>query len=233
MKKTDLYLILFVLAITLPFALNEQIYGYYTWANSSFPYLLAALKFAILASLGEMIGLRIKSGNYTYEGFGLLPRAIYWGFYGAWIAMVMRAYSVGTPIMMEKLGFEGVAAAMSGGITPLKVVGAFGISVIMNTSLAPVFMTLHKITDSHIAAHHGSLRALITPIDMASALQNVNWQVQWSFVFKRTIPLFWFPAHTITFLLPPSMQVLFAALLSIVLGVLLSIAAVLAQKKQH
>ncbi|MBQ5424713.1 MAG: Mpv17/PMP22 family protein, partial [Bacteroidales bacterium] len=52
----------------------------------------------------------------------------------------------------------------------------------------------------------------------------LNWKAQWSLVFKKYIPLFWFPAHTITFLLPANLQVLFAALLGVVLGVMLSIA---------
>ena len=56
-------------------------------------------------------------------------------------------------------------------------------------------------------------------------MQNLNWKVQWGFVFKKTLPLFWFPAHTITFLLPGEMRVLFAALLGVLLGVILSIAA--------
>jgi hypothetical protein len=49
--------------------------------------------------------------------------------------------------------------------------------------------------------------------------------VQWGFVFKKTIPLFWYPAHTLTFLLPAEYRILFAALLGIVLGVLLSVAS--------
>jgi hypothetical protein len=84
-------------------------------------------------------------------------------------------------------------------------------------------MTLHKITDAHIAANGGSLRALITPIPMAERFAAINWQAQWGFVFKKTIPLFWYPAHTITFLLPAEQRVLFAALLGIVLGVLLAL----------
>jgi uncharacterized integral membrane protein len=50
-------------------------------------------------------------------------------------------------------------------------------------------------------------------------------------VFKKTIPLFWYPAHTITFLLPAGFQVLFAAVLGIVLGVLLSVAANMSRGK--
>ncbi|MCK7530557.1 MAG: Mpv17/PMP22 family protein [Marinilabiliales bacterium] len=41
-------------------------------------------------------------------------------------------------------------------------------------------------------------------------------------VLKKTIPFFWIPAQTITFLLPPEFQILFAALLSTVLGVILA-----------
>ena len=90
-------------------------------------------------------------------------------------------------------------------------------------------MTLHKITDTHILNTGGTLKGLFTPIPMGSILQNLNWQIQWNFVFKKTIPLFWFPAHTITFLLPEDLRVLFAALLGVALGVILAIAA----RKKH
>ena len=89
---------------------------------------------------------------------------------------------------------------------------------------APVFMTFHKITDAQIAVHGGSLKALITPIPMAERFAQIDWSKQWGFVFKKTIPFFWYPAHTITFLLPSEQRVLFAALLGIALGVLLAVA---------
>ncbi len=95
----------------------------------------------------------------------------------------------------------------------------------MNLSYAPVMMTLHKITDTHIAMNNGELASLIRPISFTRILNELNWDIQWNFVFRRTIPLFWIPAHTITFLLPPDFQVLFAALLGIVLGVILSVAS--------
>ena len=43
--------------------------------------------------------------------------------------------------------------------------------------------------------------------------------------FKLRLPFFWYPAHTITFLLPGEVRVLFAAILGVVLGVLLAVAA--------
>ena len=116
--------------------------------------------------------------------------------------------------------------AMSGGFSGMKLCAAFMISLLINVSFAPIFMVLHKITDAHIAHCGGSLRFLVTPIDMADQLARLNWQVQWDFVFRKTIPRFWIPAHTITFILPGDFQVLFAALLGIALGLILSIAAI-------
>jgi hypothetical protein len=107
-----------------------------------------------------------------------------------------------------------------------QLLAAFAVSITMNTFFAPVFMTVHKITDTHILSHNGSLRSLIRPVAFGRILKTMNWEVQWNFVFKKTIPLFWYPAHTITFLLPSELRILFAALLGIVLGVLLSIASI-------
>ena len=97
----------------------------------------------------------------------------------------------------------------------------------------PVFMTLHKITDTQILQYEGKLTALIRPLPMGKILSSLNWNVQWGFVFKKTIPFFWIPAHTITFLLPGQYQVLFAALLGVALGIILSIAAVMSRKNNN
>lgn len=70
----------------------------------------------------------------------------------------------------------------------------------------------------------GRLRGLVTPVAFGEILAGLNWPVLWHFLFKKTIPFFWIPAHTVTFLLPPEYQIVFAALLGIVLGVLLEIA---------
>lgn len=204
----------------------------YNELNAAHPYLLAFLKFAILSTLGEMIGLKIKSGKFTFPEFGIAPRAIYWGLYGVWIAIAMKTFANGAPAMVESLGVDGVRAAMAGEFSSLKLLGAFSISVMMNTLFAPVFMTLHKVTDAHIVGNGGSVSCLLRPINMRESLAKLDWSTQWGFVFKRTIPIFWIPAHTVTFLLPSDFQVLFAALLSIVLGVLLSIAVVITRSKR-
>ncbi len=201
--------------------------------NAAHPYLLAFLKFAILSTLGEMIGLKIKSGKFTFPEFGTAPRAILWGFYVMWIALAMKCFANGAPAMVESMGFDGVRAAMGGEFSTLKLLGAFSISVMMNTLFAPIFMTLHKVTDAHIISNGGSIKCLITPINMSKSLVSLDWATQWGFVIKKTIPIFWIPAHTITFLLPAESQVLFAALLSVALGVILSIAVVISRSKSN
>ena len=230
MKKSDLIFLIVALIVLLPFFISDRVYSYYLLATNTHPYAMAFLKFAILATAGESIGLRIKNNIYNYPGFGLAPRAIVWGILGVGIAIAMKVFSAGAPRMVEGFGIPGVTEAMSGPFSGKKLLGAFSISVLMNSFFAPVFMTFHKITDTHILENGGSLRALITPIPMRRIFGELNWQTQWSFVFKKTIPLFWIPAHTITFLLPATFQVLFAALLGVILGVLLSIAAVLSRE---
>lgn len=224
MKRTDLYFILAIVAIFLPFVVCESLYEWYKEFNATHGMIMSFLKFAILSTLGEMLGCRISSGKYLPSNFGLMPRMVIWGLLGMGINMAMIIFSKGTPMFMEYMGMtDAVESFTANEFTLNKLWVALAVSVAMNTIFAPVFMTLHKITDAHIAACGGSLKALVTPIPMAERFASINWQAQWGFVFKKTIPLFWYPAHTITFLLPAEQRVLFAALLGIALGVLLAL----------
>ncbi len=225
MNKKDLFFALIVILLFAPFFLFDTVYSSYMNFNSAHGMLTSFLKFAILSTMGELLGLRISSGRYCYRGFGVLPRAVVWGILGMGINMAIIIFSTGVPAFAAYMGVESPAQIMEGGLCLDKVLLAFGISVAMNSIFAPVFMTLHKITDVHILNNGGSLRALVTPIKMGEIMQHINWRVQWGFVFKKTIPFFWFPAHTITFLLPGEMRVLFAALLGVMLGIILAVAA--------
>lgn len=184
---------------------------------------MSFIKFALLSTLGEMLGARISRGRYCPPGFGVLPKMIVWGVLGMGISMAMIIFSNGVPAFLEYMGYRDAGLDFAGSLTWGKVLVAFCISVAMNSIFAPVFMTLHKITDIHIGDNNGSLRALIRPIPMAEVFSRIDWNAQWGFVFKKTIPLFWFPAHTVTFLLPAGARPLFAALLGVVLGVLLAV----------
>lgn len=225
MKKGDLLFLCVTLVLFVPFFVSDELYGAYREFNSSHGMLASFFKFAVLSTLGELLGLRISSGSYYRKGFGVMPRAFVWGIFGMAINMAFAIFSTGIPAFAGYLGVENPAGIMSGNISVGKVALAFAVSVAMNSIFAPVFMTLHKITDTHILATGGTMRGLFSPIPMGEILQNINWKVQWGFVFKKTIPLFWFPAHTVTFLLPEDMRVIFAALLGVVLGLILAVAA--------
>jgi hypothetical protein len=227
MKKADILILLGVVLFFAPFFIFDSVYNWYLDFNKVHPLIMAFFKFGILATFGEVLGLRMKTGKYYTSGFGILPRAIVWGILGIWIAVAMGVFKFGVPTYLSKFHtFENLATAMSGSFTWMKLFGAFCISVMMNTTFAPVFMTIHKITDAHIANCGGKLNFLVTPLPFGKLISQLNWNVQWGFVFKKTIPFFWIPAHTITFILPAEFQVLFAALLGIALGLFLSIAAI-------
>ncbi len=225
MKSKDLFFALIAVLIFLPFVLSEQLYSFYVTFNAEHGMVMSFLKFAVLATMGELLGLRISTGNYYFKGFGIVPHAVIWGLFGMWINLAFVVFSNGVPAFAGYLGVENPVGILAGALSWKKVLLAFSISVMMNTSFGPVFMTLHKVTDAHILSHQGALSCLFRPIKMSQIIQNLNWKVQWEFVFKKTIPFFWFPAHTITFLLPGEQRIMCAALLSVFLGVLLSIAA--------
>lgn len=225
MKRHDFIFILCVVVCFLPFFLSETIYEGYKQFNNDHGMIMSFIKFAILSTLGEVIGLRISTGVYHRPGFGILPRAFVWGILGLGINLAFIVFSNGVPVFLSYMGGENAPMLMKEPLSLAKVGVAFAISVTMNSIFAPVFMTLHKVTDTHILATGGTMKGFFTPIPMGSILQNLNWKVQWGFVFKKTIPYFWFPAHTITFLLPGDARVLFAAFLGVILGVFLAIAA--------
>jgi hypothetical protein len=224
-------MIALLVLIFLPFFLSAELLQFYLKFNKEHGLVMAMLKFGILATIGEMIGLRIKTSEYYEKGFGILPRAIVWAFLGVTIALAFKVFANGVPVCLENYGIDGAVDSMKGPLSYMKIFTAFTISAAMNLVYAPVMMTFHKITDTHIVHNKGKLNCLITPIPFGKIMTGINWNVQWNFVFKKTIPFFWIPAHTITFLLPPEFQVLFAAILGIVLGVILAIAAVMGKKK--
>ena len=225
MNRQDLIFTACAILFLLPFFTSQTVLDAYLSFNASHGMIAAVLKFAILSTAGELIGLRIATGQYLKPGFGVLPRAIVWGVLGLGINAAMIVFSSGVPVFLQYMGMSDAPAVFAGDLSWGKLFVAFMVSVFMNTIFGPVFMTLHKITDTHILNNGGTLKGFFRPIRMGEIIRNLNWDVQWNFVFKKTIPLFWFPAHTITFLLPGNMRVLCAALLGVVLGVLLAVAA--------
>ena len=233
MKKGDLIIGLLIILIFLPFLLIDSLSESYREINASIPYVMSFVKFFILASIGEVLGSRIRTGGYHLKGFGLFPRAIVWGFLGISIKIAFVIFGEGAPFMLKTMGLafptENPADILENNFIKdgswLQLLSAFTVSVTLNVFFAPVFMTFHKITDTHIAMNDGKFLRCLKPIPFRKIITTMDWDVQWNFVIKKTIPIFWIPAQTINFLLPGEYRVLVAAIYSIILGVILAIAA--------
>jgi hypothetical protein len=232
MKRNDLIFLTTVFVVFALFLFVKPVTSWYMQFNKEHGMVMSFLKFALLATLGEIIALRIKTGNYNEPGFGIIPRMIVWGFLGLAINLAFNIFASGAPVFLAYMGLKDAPAAMNGSFSGLKLLDAFTISTTMNLIFAPVMMTFHKITDIHIIANGGTVSGLLKPIPFGPILKGINWDVMWNFIFKKTIPFFWIPAHTITFLLPPEFRVLFAALLGIALGLILAIGGQKAVKSE-
>ena len=82
MKKQDFLFIILVVVVFLPFFLSDAVYDWYKSFNAEHGMVMSFLKFAILSSLGEVLGLRISAGVYNRKGFGIIPRMVVWGILG-------------------------------------------------------------------------------------------------------------------------------------------------------
>ena len=184
MKKADIVFVCAVVAVFLPFVLSEPVYEAYKSFNAAHGMIVSFIKFAVLSTAGEMLGARISTGRYYYKGFGLVSKMIVWGILGMGINMAMIIFSTGTPAFLEYMGLAGATEYLAGPMCWQKVLVAFCVSVAMNSIFAPVFMTLHKICDIHIADYNGSALALVRPWKMGELFCRVNWKAQWGFVFK-------------------------------------------------
>ncbi|MDR1878248.1 MAG: hypothetical protein LBQ64_01635, partial [Bacteroidales bacterium] len=79
MKKADLAVLAIIHVLFVPFFLLPSLVNTYMSINVAHPYMMAFVKFAVLATLGEMLALRIKSGHYYTKGFGVFPKMVVWG----------------------------------------------------------------------------------------------------------------------------------------------------------
>lgn len=211
MKRGDFIWSILLLAI-IAFLVLPPTHRVFIDATNASPYLMGFIKFAVLATMGEFLTIRIMKGCWE-KPLGMLPKAAVWGIIGMLIVLMFQVFPAG------------VAGAVKNGYLP-NVSGWFGAflvaflsSAVMNLTFAPVFMATHKISDALIdALHRGEKAKIIDIIDKA------DWAGFIRFVVCKTIPYFWIPAHTITLLLPGEYRVLMAAFLSIALGAILAYA---------
>jgi hypothetical protein len=214
-KKKDLIWIgtLLVIAFLLVYPATNVIY---TAANKAHPYILGFIKVSILATMGEILALRIATGDYR-KPVGIVYKFVVWGFLGMGFVIAFELFASGVRSAMGKgLLPSGVADTFSA-----KLLFAFFTSSFMNIFFGPTFMAFHRITDTFIDLGEGKFNK-IKKVKLNAVTKKIDWQSFVSFVVCKTIPIFWIPAHTVTFLLPGEYRVLSAAFLSIALGIILA-----------
>ncbi|MFU8826918.1 MAG: hypothetical protein ACNA70_05430 [Brevefilum sp.] len=214
MRRTrlgDLLWLLVLAAVTAVLAIPAS-HQVFIQLTTRYPYGMGFLKFALLATMGELLSLRLAHHAWK-KPVGLFFKLIVWGVIGVLITFMFSFYSAGVAAMVDR-GTLNLGDGMLAILYP-----AFLTSLIMNLTFGIVFMALHRVSDTYIEMRFNQQRPSCNQL-----IQAINWQAFITFVVGKTIPLFWIPAHTITFSLPPYLRVVVAAYLSIVLGLILAYA---------
>lgn len=185
-------------------------------ATRAYPYLMGFAKVGILATMGELLAVRIVRGDWA-RPVGLWLRALVWGLLGMSFVLTFEVFGAGAAVAASK-GLLPSFGGFGG-----QLVSALLTSTIINLCFAPTMMALHRVTDTYIDLADGRFGAL-PGVRLADVVGRIDWYTFVSFVVVRTVPIFWIPAHTVTFMLPGEYRVLNSALLSIALGAILSFA---------
>ncbi|MFW5889117.1 MAG: hypothetical protein ACOCUD_01925 [Bacillota bacterium] len=224
MKKKDIVFVTEILFIILLFIIPLT-RNFIEAKTNTFPYLMGFIKTAILATSGELLASRIVTKKY-FAKKGYLLRFFVWGFLGMVFVLMFNVYASGVSNSINK----NLLPYFNNNGFLFNIYQAFLISLIMNLTFAPAFMLLHRVTDNYIDIAKGKLRDVFkTPL--SEVTNNINWKNYFEFVVLKTIPFFWIPAHTITFLLPENYRVLMAGILSIALGLILSLSKMISKRK--
>jgi hypothetical protein len=175
------------------------------------PYTGGFIKFAVLATMGDLLGARVSS-DYYKKPVGFLQRAVVWGFIGVVTTLALSIFPAG------------VAFAQGKGMLPLegsKFFKALFTSMVMNIILSPVIFMFHKFTDTYIDTKYTTEVHKITLMEIVN---RIDWFTYVNFSLFKTIPFFWIPCHTIVFLFPAEYRVIASAFASIALGLILALA---------
>jgi len=212
-----------ILAAVLAFMTAPATKGVFTALTVGHPYLMAFAKFCILATMGELLGRCIMDGRWSRPA-GLIWRMSIWGGIGIMVMVLFEVFA------------QGVASVLARGLLPghgSRLAAAFYASVVANVSFGPVLMVFHRLTDTYIDLSCGIQGRDRRSPSLDEVIRNVDWHNLVSFVLLKTIPFFWVPAHTLTFYLPGEYRVVSAAVLSIVVGAILTLARKYGRKPEN
>ncbi len=169
--------------------------AYAAWVTQN-PLLSAAIQFAVLGTLGEVISASLQARRPALPctplqlagkvfAWALLGVIIKYGFTG------MKGFTAG--LLEHRL----LPAFLGSGVG-----WAFAVSVFTNVFFGPQMMAFHRVEDNLILGRKGFA-------GITAAWKTLIW--------------FWIPAHTVTFSLPAVFQIGLAALWSLVLGIIMGL----------
>lgn len=170
--------------------------------TAAHPYAMGFAKFALLATFGECLKNRITADRWLPEK--LLARVVLWGILGLWITAAF-------PFVDG--GMRAIAAAQLWPAQPAALWMSAWTNIFGGVGL--VMMFAHYWADTMLS------QGPLWPWHLLGRPE----AARWGKIVMLALVLFWTPAHTITFLLPPTWRILCAAYLGIALGLILSAAA--------
>ena len=179
----------------------------FIYATQHYPIPMGFLKVALLATFGECLKTRIRTG--TCKITHPIQRFLVWGLFGIWFTWAFSIFSGGVDkaLIANKLWF-GFAPAFSKSLW-INVLGGYAYFMMLSHEY------INKLIDK---------QGVVSAPEFKEKLDARVWFpcLSWGSI-PMTILWFWLPAHTITFLLPGYFRVLCAAFLSVALGFILTI----------
>ena len=195
--------------MSLSTSLFEGVFQTFLLLTKDCPLLMGFFKFALFASAGELIALRVALRKWHFPQ-SFFFRILLWGVVGVAVAFSFDFYSLGVKSLQLKGKLPGAESLLA---------FAFFTSFFNNLTFAPLMMSFHKL--SHVFLER-LLEGKDKRLSLEAAVDSVDWKAFFKKVCLKKIPFFWLPAHTLTFLLPDMYRVLFAAFLSLLLGIFLT-----------
>ncbi|HUW69378.1 MAG TPA: hypothetical protein VMX33_04035 [bacterium] len=165
---------------------------YVRWVTENL-LLSAFIQFAILGTLGEVLGIIASKRRPSNKALEWLAKALVWGVLGILIKYAFTGFKGFLATLVDK-GFLPAACEQ------ITILRALSLSVLTNSMFGPLLMVLHRSSDnviSHTRGYAGIEKSL------------------------ATLAWFWVPAHTVTFALPLEYQIGLAALWSVALGLIM------------
>lgn len=165
---------------------------YVRWVTENL-LLSAFIQFAVLGTLGEVLGIVASRRRPSNRALEWLAKAVVWGILGILIKYAFTGFKGFLATLVDK-GFLPAACEK------ITILQALSLSVLTNSMFGPLLMVLHRFSDNIIARTRGYA-------GIEKSLATLAW--------------FWVPAHTVTFALPLEYQIGLAALWSVALGLIM------------